>query len=392
MKTALCTTLAEVYTIRNVRVPTLEPIHTLNLTTEVKDRAFCENDVNDQQLLPYLVTNRIAPVKEAGELRGSVMQYFMYRRGKAGAESKLHDKLSIGLGGHVDVGVPEDEQSDQPFLRSAALNRLLQREAAREYEEECGVKVDPDNFRFSAFIIDPLHDGNALPVAAVHLGLLSVLNVSHDQGETMTGEGAVCVDPQWKTLNELMSPEIYGRLETWSRLVVDALYAMEFLSPREMCRYQSHPTGDVSVQDQSWWARSVQLPAHCHALIPAFDVYKLPEPKPNRPQAVADAILTRFIAEADTWPVGVNSANAAITLLERVILEFKTQRYATEEYSVQDALAELTVEQLHRELLRIPLKSKHVCEVTVESPCAAAVHKLCPMPNKLNIKWDYCEK
>lgn len=341
MKTALCTTLAEVFAIRNVRVPTLEPIHTLNLTTEVKDRAFCESDVNDQQLLPYLVTSRITPVKEAGELRGSVMQYFMYRRGKAGAESKLHDKLSIGLGGHVDVGVPEDEQSDQPFLRSAALNRLLQREAAREYEEECSVKVDPDNFRFSAFIIDPLNDDNALPVAAVHLGLLSVLNVSYDQGETMTGEGAVCVDPQWKTLGQLMSPEIYGRLETWSRLVVDALYAMELLSPREMCRYQSHPTGDVSVQDQSRWAQSVQLPAHCHALIPTFGVYELPKPAP---------------------------------------------------ISVQDALAELTVEQLHRELLRIPMKSKHVREVTVESPSAAAVHKLCPMPDKLDIKWGYCEK
>lgn len=283
MKTALCTTLAEVFAIRNVTKPTLEPIQSLNLTTTVKDRAFCEEDVQDQQLLPYLVTARHIAVGCHAQ-----RQYFMYRRGEAGTEAKLHDKLSIGLGGHVDNGVPENEQRDQPFLRGAALNRLLQHEAAREYKEECGVEVEPKQFEFSHFIIDPLTDEHKIPVASVHLGLLSVLDVSFKQSKSMTGEGAICVDPQWVTLDELLSPEIYARLETWSRLVVDALYAgKERRSFQGLRRYQSDPALHiVTVQEEMGDQYAIGLPSALDQCIVPHEVYKLPEPTPRSVQEV----------------------------------------------------------------------------------------------------------
>ncbi len=375
MKTALCTTLAEVFAIRNVTKPTLEPIQSLNLTTTLQDRAFCEEDVNLQQLLPYLVTARHIPVGSH-----NVRQYFMYRRGKAGNEAKLHDKLSIGLGGHVDNGVPEDEQSDQPFLRSVALNRLLQLEAAREYKEECSVSVSADAFKFTHFIIDPMEDDNEVPVASVHLGLLAVLDVSVQQSESMTGEDATCVDPQWVTLNELLSPEIYCRLETWSRLVVDALYAgAARIHTSAAQRYQSNPkTHIVTVHQSSGYGYKTGLPSALDSCIDPQEVYKLPEPASHRAQ-IADDILARFAATAPViWAPGGSSVEDAIDALSQIVRQVK--EHCETQVScpatgddLTTALAALTAPQLASALRRLPLTSKHVAEVVVavSSECYA---------------------
>ncbi|MBU0515732.1 MAG: hypothetical protein KJ621_13265, partial [Proteobacteria bacterium] len=54
-------------------------------------RAEVENDPNFKQIIPYLVLS----------FGGLV---FRYRRGKRGAERRLHAKFSLGLGGHVNPG------------------------------------------------------------------------------------------------------------------------------------------------------------------------------------------------------------------------------------------------------------------------------------------------
>lgn len=274
IKTALCTTLAEVFNIRNVVYPTLEPIASLNLSTTVEDRATCESNVQLQQLLPYLVARRHIAVGER-----NVEQFFMYRRGDKGGEAKLHDKLSIGLGGHVDVG-PEFSDVTQQFRTSAALYRVLQSEAAREFKEECGVDIKPDDFDFTHFIIDPLRDTNEIPVAAVHLGLLSVTDVDSVVSKQMVGEESIVCDPTWVTLAQLMAPGTYERLETWSRLVVDVLYASNNLcintASRAASRYQSTPRS-VAVLNSYGSTRHVQRPTWCDECHEVQDVYTLPK-------------------------------------------------------------------------------------------------------------------
>lgn len=88
-------------------------------TTQLHDRAYCETDESLLQLLPYIVVYQ-------GE------EIFMYRRGKGGGELRLHDQLSIGVGGHVD------SETDLYKDNKPMLLKHLQDEASREIEEELG--------------------------------------------------------------------------------------------------------------------------------------------------------------------------------------------------------------------------------------------------------------
>jgi len=54
-------------------------------------RAAMEVDPSFKQIIPYLVLR-------------DAERYFLMRRTKAGGDARLHDRWSIGVGGHVDPG------------------------------------------------------------------------------------------------------------------------------------------------------------------------------------------------------------------------------------------------------------------------------------------------
>jgi predicted NUDIX family phosphoesterase len=77
----------------------------------------------------------------------------MKRRAKGG-EARLFDKLTIGVGGHIN---PVDNELEAELVRNAAR---------REIAEELALETEPD-LRLAGFLND---DSN--PVGAVHLGLV----------------------------------------------------------------------------------------------------------------------------------------------------------------------------------------------------------------------------
>src|SRR3954466_8519798 len=99
-------------------------------------RSHAEADRAWKQVIPYLVLRD-------GE------RYFLMRRTKAGGDARLHDRWSIGVGGHVDLG---DED--------------LAGGLRREWHEELVAHFEP-TFTPYALLNDDTTEGGA-----VHLGVV----------------------------------------------------------------------------------------------------------------------------------------------------------------------------------------------------------------------------
>lgn len=171
------------------------------------DRKHCETDENLLQLLPYIVVrNR----------NGHVLRYF---RGKGGTEDRLHSKISIGLGGHIET-VPN----------AGNLFDHCKADAMRELEEEIGVR--PDKIEFVRLVFNPTG------VNRVHLGILGVAIIDTDALTLETGviEDAEFVDPKILT-----NSQDYNRCEEWSKAAlwyIELNGVIEGTVPAEYIGYQ----------------------------------------------------------------------------------------------------------------------------------------------------------
>jgi predicted NUDIX family phosphoesterase len=147
-------------------------------------RPAMEVDPGFKQIIPYLVLRD-------GE------RYFLMRRTRAGGDARLHDRWSIGVGGHLNPG-----------------DRDLDGGLRREWSEELVADWIPE-FRFIGLLND-----DTTPVGQVHLGAVFVADaagrpVSIRETDKLSGAFATPAEVA------AVAPD----LETWSRLVFDALGA-----------------------------------------------------------------------------------------------------------------------------------------------------------------------
>ncbi len=150
-------------------------------------RPQAEYDATVRQIIPYVILRR----------QGS---YFLLRRLKKQTEQRLHQKLSLGVGGHIN---PTEEASADPILAG------LHRELAEE--------VDVPSVR-SLTCVGLINETTG-GVSDYHTGLVYLLEtdgaVTVRETEKMTGS--------WVTPQALA--EVYEDLETWSQLVYDRIIA-----------------------------------------------------------------------------------------------------------------------------------------------------------------------
>lgn len=141
------------------------------------------------QLLPYVVIRYND-------------QILTYSRAK-GAEARLHGTRSIGFGGHMDMSrIPED------------IAESLQQECAREVQEEVGINLT--DFNFTHIISDY---SNA--VGSVHLGILTIVDLTEDQFADINVDNTEISDPEWVSLFTLKHD--YPDYENWSQMVINHL-------------------------------------------------------------------------------------------------------------------------------------------------------------------------
>lgn len=152
------------------------------------DRAAAEEDPSHKQLIPYCIFR-------CGD------RILHYTRGKAGGESRLHAKISIGVGGHVN---PVDMGEGR--TGAAAYHAAV----TREIEEELDLRGGHEH-RIIALLND---DSNM--VGQVHLGIVHMVEL---ESEEVTSREDALADLSFSPLAEL-NGLLADRLETWSAICI----------------------------------------------------------------------------------------------------------------------------------------------------------------------------
>jgi len=152
------------------------------------DRAEAEEDPSHKQLIPYCIFR-------CGD------QILHYTRGKAGGESRLHAKISVGVGGHVNpVDMGEGRKG------AAAYHAAV----TREIEEELELPGSHEH-RIIALLND---ESNA--VGQVHLGIVHLVDLPSD---LVSSREDALTDMGFASISELNGP-LFERLETWSQYCI----------------------------------------------------------------------------------------------------------------------------------------------------------------------------
>lgn len=144
---------------------------------EFVERAIAETDRSLKQVIPYLILRD-------GE------RIFLMRRTRAGGDARLHDRWSIGVGGHLNPG-----------------DRDLEGGLRREWSEEVSAGFEPP-FRLIGLLNDDTTD-----VGSVHLGAVYVADAAGRSvaiRETDKLEGSF--------VNPAAVAAVVDQLETWSAL------------------------------------------------------------------------------------------------------------------------------------------------------------------------------
>ncbi|MDQ3689473.1 MAG: NUDIX domain-containing protein [Chloroflexota bacterium] len=174
---------------RGVRRADSDALHELRSAIAIHgrymDRPIAEHDPRFKQLIPYVVV-------QDGE------RVFLMARTDAGGDSRLHGRASIGVGGHLN---PVDAGDD------ALMDGMR-----REWAEELDVDWEPE-FELIGFLND---DANS--VGSVHLGIVFSVEAA---GRAVHVRERDKLEGAFVGRDEIAAS--WDRLETWSKLLVDAL-------------------------------------------------------------------------------------------------------------------------------------------------------------------------
>lgn len=149
-------------------------------------RSLAETDPSRKQVIPYLVL-RDGP------------RWFLMQRTRAGGDARLHDRWSIGIGGHLD-----------------AADGDIDRGLRREWAEELISDVVP------AWRAIGILNDDSTEVGAVHLGVVYVADMA---GAAVAIRETDKLTGRFAGVEEVRA--VYDRLETWSALVFDHLLAVQ---------------------------------------------------------------------------------------------------------------------------------------------------------------------
>lgn len=178
----------------------------------IMPRTSAETDKRQRQLITYTV---LVTPNTSG-----TYSVLVYNRNKSGGEARLNDKLSVGIGGHVNK---EDWDEAKATGRS-----LLTVATLRELEEELAIdasKVDPDTF-FEGVLAGEWDEAyayglicsSASDVDSVHLGLVRIIEVPSRFAPHISMQDN---PSQWVDIAKL--GDHFPKLESWSKICADTL-------------------------------------------------------------------------------------------------------------------------------------------------------------------------
>ena len=166
-----------------------------------KPRSEAEKDPNFKQIIAYVL---FVKPKEDGS-----WTVLKYERTSKGGEERLHNKWSIGIGGHMNDEDP-NKDIDETVMREIDEELLIESPLAPDETSMLpGIELD----------VEPVLCGfvneEASEVGTVHLGAVYVVVLPPDA--TVKGREKDLANVEFLTMEQLQ--ESAGRLETWSQLV-----------------------------------------------------------------------------------------------------------------------------------------------------------------------------
>ncbi len=152
-------------------------------------RSELEEDPSFKQIIPYAIISD----KDS---------FYLFRRTSGQTEKRLHNKFSLGVGGHMNP-----DHSMEP--KEQFIIDELKRELDEEVKLLNGCLIE--DIEFIGFIND-----DTIPVGSVHIGLLYNIHVSNkevyiNETDKMTAD--------WIEKSNLA--EFYGVMETWTKIAFD---------------------------------------------------------------------------------------------------------------------------------------------------------------------------
>jgi predicted NUDIX family phosphoesterase len=148
-----------------------------------------EENPSFKQIIPYAIIS----YKDS---------FYLFKRTSRQTEKRLHNKFSLGVGGHMNPG--NSMESKEKYLIDE-----LKRELFEEVKLLNGCLIE--NIEFIGFIND-----DTIPVGRVHIGLLYNIRVSN--------QDVYINEPDKMTAVWIEKPnlaEFYEGMETWSKITFD---------------------------------------------------------------------------------------------------------------------------------------------------------------------------
>jgi predicted NUDIX family phosphoesterase len=156
-------------------------------------RGDVEDDSKWKQPIPSVILKR-------GE------EVFVYKRLSAGGEARLHDQLSITVGGHMN------RVND---VRSWETNLIINLQ--RELHEEVDIRMDSDT---KPQLIGLIND-DSNNVGLHHIGILYLIDLPISAEVTVKETDQL--EGYWIRAKDLTKSPLFESLESWSKLAVEVL-------------------------------------------------------------------------------------------------------------------------------------------------------------------------
>jgi predicted NUDIX family phosphoesterase len=154
-------------------------------------RGDAEENPNFKQPIPYVA------IKRGNEV-------FTYKRLTGGGESRLHNQISLGVGGHLNN------------VEGLDFYGVLADGLQRELEEELFINKEKLTLTTVGLINDDENE-----VGKVHIGMLVIGELPLDEEVSVQETDQLL--GEWIKIEALKTPEVYNSLETWSQFVADVL-------------------------------------------------------------------------------------------------------------------------------------------------------------------------
>ena len=152
-------------------------------------RAIAETDETHKQIIPYIAI-----------CHGN--RHLLLKRSSKQSEARLHNKLSLGIGGHINDGELKPGVTD-----------LVHAGMLRELSEEVELKG-----KYTVHTVGVIYDPSTA-VGRVHLGI--VFRVDCESPEFTLGEPEL-MSGDWTERERLK--EFLPSMETWSQLLANGLF------------------------------------------------------------------------------------------------------------------------------------------------------------------------